>query len=280
MRLLPAVADLPAIEAHEHPVLGPSDVHIWRYEFNVGASLGCAKAFRELLSPDELDRLARLRDEHSRQQFVAGRALCRWVLSRYAPVRPEDWRFELGSRGKPSIADPVVPSPLWFSLSHAKGMSVCAVTGAGPNIGIDLERVDSATDYLEVASQFFPEVETNALRRLPPDQQSDAFIRTWVLKESFAKARETSLADGFAGTAFHLGENGDIGVTFMAPLDELTENWQFRMLRLDRNLIFALSVRTQAIEPLRLRTAQCIPIQRQRLGSRAHLLRGSSFRFA
>jgi len=89
---------------------------------------------------------------------VVGRALCRHVLSRYAPVPPEEWRFALGSRGKPFVAAPALSSPLWFNLSHTDGVSVCAVTGAGPEIDIDIERIALGRDALEIAEQFFPEV--------------------------------------------------------------------------------------------------------------------------
>ena len=258
--VLPLLTDLPTIGPGPHPAPGPLDVHVWRHDH--GASIGPERisALLALLSPEEHARFARLRDNRRRQHFVVGRALCRNVLSRYAPVPAEEWRFALGSRGKPSVAAPALPSPLWFNLSHADGVSVCAVTGAGPEIGIDIERIALGRDALEIAEQFFPEVEANALRLLPAAQRGETIVRIWALKESFVKARETSLADGICGTAFDLARPDDIGVTFCEPLHERAQEWQFNLFRLDLARIVALSVRTQTTGPLSLRAGTCLEL--------------------
>jgi 4'-phosphopantetheinyl transferase len=258
--VLPLLTDLPTIGRGPHPAPGPLDVHVWRHDH--GASIGPERisALLALLSPDEHTRFARLRDNRRRQHFVVGRALCRHVLSRYAPVPPEEWRFALGSRGKPFVAAPALSSPLWFNLSHTDGVSVCAVTGAGPEIGIDIERIALGRDALEIAEQFFPEVEVNALRLLPAAQRGETFVRIWALKESFVKARETSLADGIRGTAFDLARPDDIGVTFCEPLHERAQEWQFNLFRLDLARIVALAVRTQTTGPLSLRAETCLEL--------------------
>lgn len=206
-----------------------------------------------VLSPEERERAAQLKDEGRRSQFVTGRALCRRILSLYAPVRPEEWRIALGGRGKPSIAAPVLSSPIWFSLSHADGLSVCAVTGAGPALGVDIERMANGEDALPVAEQFFPDVEVQALRRLSPSRQGEGFVRLWALKESYVKAREVSLTDGLSGAAFDLARLDHIGVAFADPLREQAEAWRFRLLRLDDALVLALAVQGAANGPLRLR---------------------------
>ncbi len=258
--VLPLLTDLPTIGPGPHPAPGPLDVHVWRHDH--GASIGPERisALLALLSPDEHTRFARLRDNRRRQQFVIGRALCRHVLSRYAPVPPEEWRFALGSRGKPLVAAPALSSPLWFNLSHTDGVSVCAVTGAGPEIGIDIERIALGRDANEIAEQFFPEVEANTLRLLPAAQRGETFVRIWALKESFVKARETSLNDGICGTVFDLARPDDIGVTFYEPLHERAQEWQFNLLQLDLARIVAFAVRTQTTGPLSLRVGTCLEL--------------------
>jgi len=203
---------------------------------------------------------AKSSDSNRRQQFVVGRALCRYVLSRYAPVPPEEWRFKLGSRAKPAIAAPALFWPLWFNLSHTDGVSVCAVTGAGPDIDIDIERIPLARDALEIAEQFFPEAEMNALRLLPAAQRGETFVRIWALKESFVKARETSLADGIGGTASNLARRDHIGITFYEPLHERAQEWRFHLFQLDPGQIVALAVRTQTTKPVSLRVGICLEL--------------------
>ena len=258
--VLPLLTDLPTIGRGPLPAPGPLDVHVWRHDHGGGIGPERISALLALLSPDEHTRFARLRDNRRRQHFVVGRALCRQVLSRYAPVPPEEWRFALGSRGKPSVAAPALPSPLWFNLSHTDGVSVCAVTGAGPEIGIDIERIALGRDALEIAEQFFPEVEAKALRLLPEAQRGEAIVRIWALKESFVKARETSLADGICGTAFDLARPDGIGVTFGEPLHERAQEWQFNLFQLDQARLVALAVRTQTTGPLSLRAGTCLEL--------------------
>lgn len=250
--MLSLLTDLPTLGPEPPPAPGPLDVHIWRHDHGAGMGPDRISALLAQLSPDEHTRFARLSDSRRRHQFVVGRALCRHVLSRYAPVLPEEWRFGLGNRGKPFVAAPSLSSPLWFNLSHTDGVSVCAVTGAGPEIGIDIERIALRRDAHEIAEQFFPEVEVNALRLLPAAQRGETFVRIWALKESFVKARETSLADGICGTAFDLARTDDIGVTFYEPLHERAQEWQFNLFQLEARIV-ALAVRTQTTGTLSLR---------------------------
>ena len=255
------LTDLPRLGHGPQASPGPLDVHIWRYDHGSRVGPERIAALLALLSPDEHTRTSTLRDDRRREHFVVGRALCRHVLSLYAPVPPAEWRFALGSRGKPFVSDPALPTPLWFNLSHAEGVSVCAVTGAGPEIGIDIERISQPRDALEIAEQFFPETELNALRFLPLRQRRATFVRIWALKESFVKARETSLADGIYGTTFDLARLDDIGVTFGKPLNERVQEWQFNLFRLDLAHIVALAVRTQTTETLSFRAGECLELQ-------------------
>jgi 4'-phosphopantetheinyl transferase len=250
---LPLLTDLPRIKEGRQPAPGPDEVHIWRHDHSADVSDARRAEMLAILSPDERERAAQIRDEGRRRQFVTGRALCRRILSFYAPVRPADWRFALGGRGKPSIAAPVLASPIWFSLSHADGLSVCAVTGAGPALGVDIEQIANGKDALPVAEQFFPDAEVQALRRLSPSRQGEGFVRLWALKESYVKAKEISLTDGIAGAAFDLARGDDIAVAFAESLGEQAEAWRFRLFRLDDASILALAVQGAAKGPLSLR---------------------------
>lgn len=253
------LADLPTITDGSHPPPGPLDVHLWRSDHLSSTGPARIGALLELLSVEERSRYARLSDLRRRRQFLLGRALCRTVLSRYAPVAPQEWQFAQGRRGKPFVAGPALPSPLWFNLSHTEGASVCAVTGVGPEIGIDIERIALGHDALEIAEQFFPEMEVNALRLLPPTQRGEAFVRIWALKESFVKARESSLADGIFSAAFDVSRPNRIVVTFGEPLHERAQEWQFNLFRLDSTRIIALAVHART-GPLRLRTGTCLTL--------------------
>lgn len=255
---LPALSELPRLG--EGPILapGPRDVHVWWHDHATDMDDARLASLIATLPPEEIARSAALRDALRRRQFVVGRALCRSVLSRYAAVAPQDWRLVLGSRGKPSIAGPVMASSLWFSLSHADGLSVCAVTGAGPEIGIDVEPLASGGATLDIATQFFPPAEAHALRVLPPALREERFVQLWALKESYAKAREIGLADALVGATFNLARPRAIAATFSGELGQRPPPWRFALFRLHEALILALALRPPDTGPLRLFSGACL----------------------
>lgn len=258
--LLPLLTDLPTIGPGPHPAPGRLEVDIWRHHYSASSAPERLCALLARLSPDEQTRAASLRDDRRRQQFVVGRTLIRRVLSRYAPVPADQWRFALDSRGKPSIGSPALSAPLWFTLSHTDGVSVCAVTGAGPDLGIDVERGDRGNESLDIAQQFFPQREVAALRDLPAAQRGESFVRLWALKESLAKAGQLSLADGISGAVFDLSKPNRIDVTFCGPVHEKPQDWQFQLFGLDRAHVVALAARTPATEPLSVRAGTCLEL--------------------
>src|ERR1700730_11780446 len=96
--------------------LGPTQIHLWQYPIGkepVGEHLAYAMT---LLSDAETAKRAAFYFEKHRTEYALSHAILRLVLSEYAPVRPEEWRFAIGQWGKPEIAGPVVDPPLWFNL--------------------------------------------------------------------------------------------------------------------------------------------------------------------
>ena len=258
MKRLADVGDLPQLRAGDDLRLGPADVHIWHYGLGPDLPLELLEAFRQVLSPDELERCARLQLPTLRQQFLATRALCRWVLSRYEPVRPPEWRFQTDPRGKRSVLAPSISAPLFFSLSHTSGAIACAVSRASYLIGVDIERIDRKLDCIEIAEHFFPEREARALRRLTAERRREAFFARWALKESFVKARGIGLTAGLAGTVFRLDDPCRVEVSFVPPLDEQDAEWRFELRRLGKQRILALAIRMDAGALLRLRAASVV----------------------
>ena len=253
MKRLADIGDLPRLRAGDDLRLGAADVHIWHYRLGSDLPPELVEALRRLLSPEELERYARLQLPSLRQQFLATRALCRWVLSRYEPVRPTEWRFQTDPRGKPSVS-----APIFFSLSHTSGVIACAVSRASDLIGVDIERIDQKLECIEIAENFFPEKEARALRRLTPERRREAFFARWALKESFVKARGIDLTAGLAGAVFRIDDPCRVKVSFVAPLDEQDAGWRFDLRRMDEQRILALAIRMDASTPLRPRAAPVV----------------------
>jgi 4'-phosphopantetheinyl transferase len=258
LKRLADIGDLPRLRAGDDLRLGAGDVHIWHYGLGSDLPPELPEAFRRLLSPEELERYARLQLPSLRRQFLATRALCRWVLSRYEPVRPTEWRFQTDPRGKPSVSAPSVSAPIFFSLSHTSGVIACAVSRASDLIGVDIERIDRKLECIEIAEHFFPEKEARALRRLTPERRREAFFACWALKESFAKARGIDLTAGLAGAVFRIDDPCRVKVSFVAPLDEQDAGWRFDLRRVGEQWILALAIRMDASTPLRPRAAPVV----------------------
>lgn len=163
------------------------EAHVWHARTARNRSPEQIQRCRTLLDPSELRRLDSLKYEHLAEQYLATRALCRTVLSRYADVAPGDWRFRVGPYGRPEIAWPQLKNALRFNLSNVLGMVVCAVTSQ-LDIGVDVEDRNRFAMDMSVAEKYFAADETRALTLLPALQRQDELLKMWVLKEAYLKA--------------------------------------------------------------------------------------------
>lgn len=252
------IGDLPRLGAWDDLSSGGGGVDIWVYRIGSDPPTEVLEALRRHLSPAELERYTRLRLPTARQQFLAARALCRWVLSRYEPVKTTEWRFHIEQRGRPSVSAPPVAAPLHFSLSHAAGTIACAVSRTTGQLGVDIERIDRTLDCMGIAEQFFPQTELRALRRLAPELRREAFFAHWALKESFVKARGVDLAAGLAGAVFRTAAPGGVKPSFVPPLAERRTDWKFELRRVDEQWILALAMRLDTGTALRARAARVV----------------------
>ena len=137
------------------PPAAPGSVHLWLFDPDDADDAAILSRYEtEVLSADErasVNADAPMTDG-ARARVVRSRALMRCVLARYCgkDVPPNGLRFELGERGKPSLAGyvspgssdaDVAPPPLRFSLSHTNKLLALAVTSAPRNASNPRERL-------------------------------------------------------------------------------------------------------------------------------------------
>ena len=110
-------------------------IHLWVAYPDDLKDEATAEACARLLNEDERTRLKRFKFDRHRREQLATRALERQALSAYADIAPEEWRFEAGEHGKPTIARDFdgrglggQARELKFNLSNSLGLVVCAVT--------------------------------------------------------------------------------------------------------------------------------------------------------
>jgi 4'-phosphopantetheinyl transferase len=207
-------------------------------------------ACEALLSEEEHARRARFYFARDRHTFLVARALLRTVLSRYAPVPPEAWRFALGSHGKPYLAD---RSELSFNLSHTDGMVAVAVARS-EELGVDVENAGRRTEPTAIADRFFSAAEVAALHRLTEEAQRERFFAYWTLKEAYIKARGLGLAIPLGQFSFELDQGLPIRIGCAPELGDRPDGWRFALLRASPEHPVAVAVRSNG--PATLRAAR------------------------
>jgi 4'-phosphopantetheinyl transferase len=166
--------------------------------------------YHALLAPAEQERLSRIVHEETRHEYLVARALVRTALSRYAPIDPADWRFDLNAYGRPDIAPGQTGLDLRFNLSHARGLVACAVT-LGRAVGIDVEWTLRFPSMLDSIDHFFSPTEVRDMTALPAPARPARFFQCWTLKESYIKAHGKGLSMPLADFSFRFeGEGGAV----------------------------------------------------------------------
>ena len=201
---------------------------LWIADVGELARPGVARACLALLDATERQRNQRFVRPEDRWRDLLTRALVRSVLSMYALVAPEDWRFALDGRGRPHVTHPAVEAP-YFSLSHAGSMVACVVAQE-PCIGVDVERVDPAA----VVRDALPPRERVAVR------SPGAFFSYWTLREAHAKATGLGLTNDSHRASFELA--GDQGATLIER-GQPARNWWFHRLTPAPGYVLAVALR-------------------------------------
>ena len=196
---------------------------------------------RAVLSDDEREKIDRFRFARDRHICLIARVLVRTTLSRYSGVPPERWRFRANDHGRPEVSAPT--SPIRFNLSHTNGLAVCLVSG-GREVGADVESLDRAGRWVDLADRYFAPREAAALKRVAPPDRPMRFLEYWTLKESYIKARGLGLAIPLADFSFDLPARspGDITIRFTPAIDDDSARWQFSLERLGSGHLVATAI--------------------------------------
>lgn len=232
----------------------PGTVDLWYYEYRgvpAGALMECQRSWLNAL---ELERLNAYRHEDARIQYLATRFLVRSVLSKYIPRPPADWTFRIGDHGKPAVEGLPPESELYFNLSNAYGLVVCAVSAAHSGVGVDIENTFRNINALEIARSCFAPAEVEDIEQTADSLRNRRFLAYWVLKESHAKAVGLGLALGLNQVAFRFESSG-VRATFADAHLGSPERWQFRVHSINPHHLLGLSLQTNGA-PMSLRVQQ------------------------
>lgn len=206
------------------------DVHVWVASLAAADQEQDLSGLYALLDEEERARAARFLFERHRKQFILSHALVRRVLSEYAAVIPEAWRFRANAHRRPEVGN-AAGRRLRFSLSHTDGLALCAVTlSAEVGVDVELER-PGADDGLWLARARFHPREVAAIEATAPTDRRTRFLEIWTLKEAYVKARGLGLSLSFRDFAFTTSSERAPEIHFDPGLEDSPSGWRFFQLR-------------------------------------------------
>ncbi len=208
------------------PVFEEGEIHIWRIPLVVGEY----RPLMELLSEDEVRRGERFLFEKHREHYVVGRARMRRLLAAYTNNTARNVEFAYENLGKPKFADAILHARFQFNFSNSSDRGLLAIT-RGRKVGVDLERVRSMKDRMQLARRYFAESEIQKLFALPEKQQSDAFFRCWTRKEAYLKAVGKGLTFPLRNVEVTLLENEPCRLLHINSSKEDASAWSLVSLR-------------------------------------------------
>lgn len=239
--------------------IGSDEIHLWLAFDREIRDAGLLAAYHRLLNSEERQQEQRFHFARDRQQYLVTRALTRSVLSYYAPVAPQDWRFRKLEHGRPQIINPQA-GDLVFNLSHTAGLIVLGITRGG-ELGVDTENIIERSPPLEISRRYFSPRETGDLLALPQALQAERFFHYWTLKESYIKARSMGLALPLEQFSFLFPAENEIDIAFDPRLDDQPERWHFRLLRpTPEHLLAVCAAHAPASPPRRLSLRRIVPL--------------------
>jgi 4'-phosphopantetheinyl transferase len=141
------------------------------------------------LGAQEQARLAAIRSQQRRAQFVAGRWLLRTLLAQAHGGRPPDWALSAPDAGPPAVQG---HAGIHLALSHSGGW-VAAALAAVP-VGVDIEAPARPRDLDGLAALCCDEAERALLLEEAPGQRETRFYEIWTAKEAWIKQHGEQLA--------------------------------------------------------------------------------------
>jgi len=148
------------------------------------------KEAERVIPNEELLRLGRLSDGKSRILATGDRMVLRILLSMLTSAAPKRLMIQTGSAGKPYLEG----TPLHFNISHSSNLLAIALSNV--SVGIDVERLDTSSEVLEIARTVFAADELAWLEPLSVMCRLRKFTELWSLKEAHLKRLGVGLAGG------------------------------------------------------------------------------------
>lgn len=218
-----------------------NEAHLWLVRPERFMETETLDFFYEILSDEEKKQQQKFIFEKDRHLYLIAHAFCRWCLSRYADLSPEEWAFKKSRHGKPYTEYCFQGKPLQFNLSHTNGLVGCVIALVH-EVGVDVECIRFDQRKMAVAEKHFSRREFHDLERCPLDERPKRFYQYWTLKEAFSKAKGAGLSIPLDRFTFRFDNGSSARIDFDPGIPENPEQWDFWLYEPGRNHICAVAV--------------------------------------
>ena len=153
---------------------------------------GQAVHLKTYLTSDEIEKAYKYKFDTDRSRFIIGRAFLRKMLGDILDFDPFQIKIESDNYGKLFLSNEQYQH-LHFNLSHSDDYIIYAFC-TRDEVGVDIEKIDSLINHLEIARNHFTNDEISFLQST--NQQAlivDKFFRIWTRKEALLKAVGTGI---------------------------------------------------------------------------------------
>ena len=202
----------------------PGTVEVWWIELDQPPDLRARLVAQ--LDEDERQHAARMRV--GGQRWAVARGARRVILAGALGLAADALRFDADAFGKPVL---VGHPGVHFNTSAREGLALLALSSAGP-VGVDVERDALPGDVREVARQFLPPREYEAIMAAPPGERAGRFAIAWTRFEAERKQQGFGIGGALvpeSGTSpVHVREV-PVPAGFVAAVAAEGEDWVVRM---------------------------------------------------
>lgn len=255
--------------------LADDEIHLWLADYEEANHASLHRRYRALLTDEERQQEGRFHFANDRRRYLTTRALIRTVLSRYAPVAPQDWEFTRNRYGRPAIVGSDAPRwRLKFNVSHTHSLIVLGIA-RGRAVGVDVEDFAARHVSLDLADRYFAPQEAAALATVPAAQQQYRFFEYWTFKEAYIKARGMGLSLPLDKFSFHYRDDCSVEMTIAAEMADSPANWEFWQLHPSADYLVAVCARRNAHRASTISMRQIVPMQHESILT-PHFLRTST----
>jgi 4'-phosphopantetheinyl transferase len=216
--------------------LPTNQTHIWFINFDITEEK--FNSLNSFLSKDEIIKASKFRFKKDKNCSIISRGALRLLSSKYLNIKPEDIIFKYGKYGKPEYN---IDTELKFNVSHSGNMAILSFV-KDFDIGVDIEKIKDDFDVLDIATNYFSELEIEALKKVSKEKQAEHFYRCWTRKESFIKAKSQGLS--FPLDSFSVCINSDKETELLETKwdKEEKDTWELFTFSPHQNYIGAVSI--------------------------------------